>query len=32
MLQELMMLDPMGAERDQIIEIATLHLSLVSRR
>jgi len=26
MLQELMMLDPMGAERDQIIEIATLIL------
>ena len=26
MLQELMMLDPMGAERDQIIEIATLLL------
>ena len=24
MLQELMMLDPMGAERDQIMEIATL--------
>lgn len=26
MLQELMMLDPMGAERDQIVEIATLLL------
>src|SRR5437762_8686060 len=26
MLQELMMLDPMGAERDQIMEIATLLL------
>src|SRR5947208_12485568 len=26
MLQELMMLDPMGAERDQIMEIATLVL------
>ena len=26
MLQELMMLDPMGAERDQIMEIATLIL------
>ena len=26
MLQELMMLDPVGSERDQIIEIATLIL------
>ena len=26
MLQELMMLDPIGAERDQIMEIATLIL------
>ena len=32
MLQELMMLDPMGSERDQITEIATLDSAVVSGR